>query len=351
VSASQSALLDVPHVRITIMSVPADALLSPRTDSQEPRAEDQIRRVCGASSPWSLRKVEVAAVHRSACWDDIEEMRSNSVALPPSLSVQGDSECAAKPDATLTEVAVLMMCDGRWPQRLLRPMLDSIVVDPSSATDSKRPEALAVFSDSSVQRLQMEIRLLDLQCSHVCSKKSNHAIGTERDRESLRGVVERWGTLHCVQDGTRSGRVLLPARFSERLLVLAALIRAQSDKPSAVATPGPWVDNLVHTWLHKMMEICNIDAERGRVQWLDEASSYAAFGLHAEHFSEQSLFFNAIEFDAMSRHGPGAAERLVSSMSRLGIISMQVFHVFARCCFHCAARSPDTPDSSKSALE
>ena len=323
----RSALLDVPHVRITIMSVPADAVLSPRTDRQQPRAEAQIRRVCGASSPWSLRKVEVAAVHRSACWDDVEEMRSNTVALPPALSVQGSVEGAAKPDATLTEVAVLMMCDGRWPQRLLRPMLDSIV-DPSSDTSTKHPEALAVVCDSSMQRLQMEIRLLDLQCSHVCSEKSNHAIGTARDRESLREVVDRWGTLHCVQDGTRSGRVLLPARFSERLLVLAALIRAISDNPSAVATPGPWMDNLVHIWLHKMMEACKIDAERGRVQWLDEAASYEAFGLHAEHFSEQSLFFNASEFDALSRHGPGTAERLVSSMSRLGIISMQVFNFF-----------------------
>ena len=276
-----------------------------------------------------MRKVEVAAVHRSACWDDVEEMRQNSIHMPPAVVGPDGGHRGSRPEAGRTEIAVFMMCEGRWPQRLLRPMLDSIIVDSSSDRKNTHPEAMAIVCDKSTERLQLEIRLLDLQCSHVCSEKANHAIGSERDREKLRNVVDRWGTLHWAGDrGTKSGRVLLPARFSERLLVLSALIRARSDTASLGATPGPWLHQLVQKGVEGMLQLCKINAEMGLVEWLDEAASFAEYGLHAHHFSDPSdpgvVFFDASTFDACLRYGPGAAERLVGSMARLGIISMQV---------------------------
>jgi hypothetical protein len=74
----------------------------------------------------------------------------------------------------------------------------------------------------------------------VFSKQVHWAVVSEQDRDELRATMAMWGTLHCAEDrvSKTSGGVLLPARFSERLLVLAAIIRARSDSTSSLATPG-----------------------------------------------------------------------------------------------------------------
>jgi hypothetical protein len=338
------ALLSVPHVRLTMLTAPSqgdDALSPTLARAVGARVDAAVHKLCGAGSPWSLRRVEVAAPHHSAGWGDIEEMRSNAPRPTPppggrgahenkkgSIVGLGMSEHAENDgeQTACTDVAIVMICNGRWPERLLTPLLESFLVH-GRQHESRLPEVLAVVCDSSAQRLSVECKLLDLQCSHICarSKQTNWAGGSEKDREDLRAVVAGFGTLHFVSDRVtaKGGSVLLPARFSERLLVLAALVRARSESCSLLATPGPWIEALVNTWLHEMMKLCVIDAQTCSVAWLDARASRAMYGVDAQQFSGEQVSFDASAFDAMSRYGPGAAERLVGSMSRLGLIDMQ----------------------------
>ena len=78
----------------------------------------------------------------------------------------------------------------------------------------------------------------------------------------------------------------MPLRFSERLLVLAALIRAVYDTSYIVATPGPWIETLIEIWLPKLIELCVIDGITCTVSWLDAQESYSKFGIHAHQFSD-----------------------------------------------------------------
>ena len=117
---------------------------------------------------------------------------------------------------------------------------------------------MAVLCDSgSSERLLMEYKLLDLQCSHICGAAKNLTACSEKDRSDLRAVVACRGTLHMALNRvTSSSMVLLPRRFSERLLVLAALIRVRCDATLLTATPGPWVHSLMQIWLHTMFVLC-----------------------------------------------------------------------------------------------
>jgi len=335
------ALLSVTNVRLTMLTVTSkgdDALSPTLARAVGARVDAAVHKLCGAGSPWSLRRVEVASQwHYSAGWGDIEEMRSNTprptpggrdaygnekgkiVGLGMAEQAENDGE-----ETACTDLAIVMMCDGRWPERLLTPLLESFLVH-GRKHESRLPEVLAVVCDSSAQRLSVECKLLDLQCSHIRSKQAKWRGGEEKDREDLRAVVAGFGTLHFVSDRVtaKGGSVLLPARFSERLLVLAALVRARSESCSLLATPGPWIETLVHTWLHEMMKLCVIDAQTCSIAWLDARASCAMYGVDAQQFSGEQVSFDASAFDDMSRYGPGAAERLVGSMSRLGLIDMQ----------------------------
>jgi len=61
--------------------------------------------------------VEVAAAHRSARWEDF-------LILPPGCrgqdggggSVEGQGE-SDRMDSTVIDVALFMICNGRWPER------------------------------------------------------------------------------------------------------------------------------------------------------------------------------------------------------------------------------------------
>ena len=202
-------------------------------------------------------------------------------------------------------------------------MLESILAcEDERNTDN--PEVMAVLCDESDEKLHMECKLLDLQCSHIRSKKMRHAVGSEKDREELHVTTACWGTLHCTPERvTYRGRVFLPKLFSERLLVLAALIRARSDTSSLAATPGPWVHTLMYKWLDITKTLCIIDEDQRMIQWREFDQCTKIFGFDAKQFSDQNgMYFDATTFDSLSGHGPGAAERLVGSMARLGLIDM-----------------------------
>ena len=121
------ALLNLPHVRITVMHAPLEMRSSPRSlpatgDLMLEKVEEDLMALCGSDSPWDMRKVEIAAAHRSVRWENIEEMRSNTLHLPPSTQSDGAGPAALRPhgksgDEERLELAVFMICNGRWPSR------------------------------------------------------------------------------------------------------------------------------------------------------------------------------------------------------------------------------------------
>ena len=326
-------LLHAPRVRVTMMQAPphCEEDVSPTEDMETGSCtaglvQQHLSRLSGGDSPWAARSVVVAAAHRSATWEDVEEMCSNALHPPP---VEPHDEGAGRETsaADIVEVAVIVIRKERWPERLLKPMLESILrkqhehLFEAENRCTAPPEVMAVLCDSgSSERLLMEYKLLDLQCSHICGAAKNLTACSEKDRSDLRAVVACRGTLHMALNRvTSSSMVLLPRRFSERLLVLAALIRVRCDATLLTATPGPWVHSLMQIWLHTMFVLCEIHDEH-TLEWRD-AASFQEFGFDAATFSGGA--FDARGFDALSGHGPGAAERLVGSMARIGLISMQ----------------------------
>ena len=124
----------------------------------------------------------------------------------------------------------------------------------------------------SLTGLEFDLTVLAALLAVVGYSLNDTIVVSDRIRENLR-KIRRASPAEVIDISLTEtlGRTLVTSLTT--LLVLAALIRARSEASSLLATPGPWIEALIHTWLHEMMKLCSIDAQTCRVAWLDMAEN------------------------------------------------------------------------------